>query len=106
MAKLNLNQSPTFNARVGITAAGEDAKPTFIWFTFKYRTRKELTEWLNSRVGKTDVESFMDFVSGWDIDDLPFNAENVEVLIDKYAGTPTAALQVYIDQLVKAKTGN
>lgn len=106
MAKLNLNPDPTFNARVGICPAGENAKQIPIWMTFKYRSRKELNEWLTSREGKDDVESFMDMVTGWEIDDLPFNKENVEVVLEKYAGTPTAALRVYLDQLIKAKAGN
>lgn len=106
MAKLNLVANPTFDARVGIFPAGEDAKPMYVRLTFKHRTKKAMTEWLNSRTGKSDVESFMDMVVGWDIDDLPFNQENVEVLLDNFGGTARATLDVYVDQLFKAKVGN
>lgn len=106
MAKLNLVANPTFDAKVGIIPAGDEAKPMFVRMTFKHRTKKALADWLNSRTGKSDVESFMDMVQNWDIDDLPFNAENVEVLLENFGGTARAVLDVYVDQLFKAKLGN
>ncbi len=106
MAKLNLVPNPTFDAKVGVIPAGDDAKPLYVRMTFKHRTKKALVEWLQSRADKNDVESFMDMVVGWDIDDLPYNQENVEVLLENFAGTARATLDVYTEQLFKAKLGN
>lgn len=106
MAKLSLVANPTFQAKVGIIPAGDDAKPIYVVMTFKHRTKKAITEWLNSRTGVSDVESFMDMVSDWQIDDLPFNQENAELLLENYGGTAKTVLDVYVDQLFRAKLGN
>ena len=105
MAKLSLVANPTFQAKVGIPMAGEDAKPVPVMLTFKHRTKSQLTEWLNSRQGKDDAESFLDMVSAWDLED-EFKKENIELLLENYAGTAREVLNVYVDQLFKAKLGN
>lgn len=106
MAKLNLVPNPTFDAKVGICPAGDDATPMFVTMTFRHRKKADFIAWLNSRDGKSDVESFMDMVVGWNIDDLPFTKENVEALVENFAGAARSVLDVYTAQLVKAKLGN
>lgn len=105
MAKLNLVPNPTFTAKVPIIPAGDNAKPMFVSMTFKHRTRKAWTEWVNE-TPKSDLDSFMEMIVGWDIDDLPFTKENAEVLLENFAGTWRATFDVYNEQLFKAKVGN
>ena len=104
MAKLTLVASPTFKAKVKIPVAGE-ADPVEVEFTFKHRTKTGLDEFLNSREGKTDAESFMDMASGWELED-PFALESVNLLLENYIGAAMATYHVYIDELVKAKVKN
>lgn len=106
MAKLNLDPNPTFVSKVPICPPGDDSIPMMIPMTFIYRSKTDLQEWLSSREGKSDVESFMDMVKGWEADGLEFSKENIELVFDKYPGTPTSAVRVYLDQLTKARMGN
>ena len=103
MAKLALVANPTFKAKVPIPVAGGVAVE--VEFTFKHRTKTALDEFIKSRADKSDAESFMAMVEGWELEDA-FNAENVEVLLQNYIGTALATYRVYVDQLVQAKLGN
>ena len=103
MAKLTLIAAPTFKANVGIPVAG--GEPIQVAFTFKHRTRTALDEFMNTRAGKSDAETFMEMVEAWDID-LPYTKENVETLIENYLGAPLATYRAYIDELVQAKVKN
>lgn len=103
MVKLALNAAPTFMAPVKIPVAGAD--PVEAIFTFKHRTRTQLDEFMKSRAGKSDTETFMEMVEGWNID-LPFTKENIDTLIENYLGTPLATYRAYIEELVQAKAKN
>jgi hypothetical protein len=103
MAKLQLKAAPTFQAKVGIPAAG--GAVTDVLMTFKHRTKSELDEFIKGRVGKTDVESFMEMVTGWELED-EFNAENATLLLENYIGTAQATFFQYVDELVQAKRKN
>ena len=103
MAKLKLVANPTFSADVPIPVAG--GEPVNVKMTFKHRTKDALDEFIKTRAEKSDAESFMAMVDGWDLED-PLNAENVETLLQNYIGTALATYRVYIDQLVQARTKN
>ena len=103
MAKLKLVANPTFQAKVGIPMAGGDSVDVLM--TFKHRTKTALEEWVKSRGGKPDTESFMDMVEGWDLDE-PFNKENVDLLLEIYGGAGLATFQTYLSELVQAKLKN
>lgn len=103
MAKLSLVAKPTFKAKVGIPVSGGD--PVDVEFVFKHRTKTALDEFIKSRSEKSDVESFMDMVDGWDLAD-EFNAESVELLLENYIGTALATYRKYVDELVQAKLKN
>lgn len=103
MAKLKLMANPTFKAKVGIPVAGGDPVP--VEFTFRHRTKKDLAEWMASRADKTDLDSFMDMVEGWDIEE-PFDRARAELLLENYAGAALATYQVYLDELLQAKLKN
>lgn len=103
MAKLKLVAKPTFKAKVGIPVAGGDAVP--VEFVFRHRTKTALDEWIKSRADKSDAESFMEMVEGWELED-EFNRESVELLLENYVGAALATYRVYIDELVQAKLKN
>ena len=103
MAKLSLVANPTFKAKVGVPVAGGESIDTV--FTFKHRTKDDLDEFIKTRADKSDAESFLDMVSGWDLQD-EFTPENVETLLQNYIGTGLAAFRVYIDELIGARVKN
>ena len=103
MAKLKLIANPTFKSNVGVPVAGGD--PVMIEMEFKHRTKTALDEFIKARVDKTDAETFLEMVVGWDLEDA-FSKESVETLLENYAGTSLAAFRVYIDQLVQTKVKN
>ncbi|MGZ9713900.1 phage tail assembly chaperone [Glaciimonas sp. GNP009] len=103
MAKLKLVANPTFKAMVGIPVAGGES--VSVEFTFKHRTKTALDVFVQSRKEKSDSDTFLDMVEGWDLDD-PFNEESAELLLENYIGTALAAYRVYVDELVQAKVKN
>lgn len=103
MAKFALKAEPTFQAKVGFPVAG--GEPIDVLLTFKHRTKDALDEFVKSRADKTDAESFMDMVAGWELDD-EFSKDNVDLLLQNYIGVGLATFQKYIDELVKHRRGN
>lgn len=103
MAKLKLQAAPSFSANVGIPAAG--GAVTEVNMTFRHRTKTELDAFIKDRVGKSDADSFMEMVTGWELED-PFTRESVELLLENYIGAAQATFLEYIDQLVQAKRKN
>ena len=103
MAKLQLKAAPTFSAEVGIPLHGGGTSEVVL--TFKHRTMEEMDAFIKDRATKSDVESFMDMVAGWDLED-PFTEESVKTLLQNYNGAALAAFKKYIDELVQARLGN
>ena len=103
MARLKLIAEPTFPARVEVPLAGGAVAEVVM--TFKHRTRTQLDEYIASRAGKTDVESFMEIVSGWDLED-EFTAANVELLLENHIGAALAVYKTYLKELVGAREKN
>lgn len=103
MAKLQLKANPTFKAKVAIPVAG--AESVEVEMTFKHRTRTELEKFTADRAGKTDAETFLDIVEGWELED-PYNKASVELLLENHMGAGLAAYQKYVDELYKHKSGN
>lgn len=101
--KLRLVADPTFKAKVGIPVAGGDEVPVVM--TFKHRTKTQLDEFIGSRSGVSDYDTFMAMVEGWDLEE-PFTPENVTLLLENYIGAAVSTLRTYIDELVKARVGN
>lgn len=103
MGKLSLKANPTFQVKVGVPVAGGEPVP--VLFTFKHRTKSGLEEFVKSRADKTDIESFMDMVTAWDLED-EFNTENITELLENHAGTAMAVVEAYIHELVNHKAKN
>lgn len=103
MAKLKLVAAPAFKAGVSIPVAG--GPDVEIGFTFVHRTKDDMQAFMESREGRSDVQSCMDMVSDWDFDE-PLNADNMALLLQNYIGAPVAIYRTYVEQLTKAKLGN
>jgi hypothetical protein len=103
MAKLKLIANPTFKSKVGIPVAG--GEPVEVEFTFKHRTKTALDEFIKSRADKSDTDTFMEMVEGWDLAD-EFNKNSVDLLLENYIGTALATYRVYVDQLIQSKLKN
>jgi hypothetical protein len=103
MAKLTLKANPTFSAEVGIPLHGGGTSPVAL--TFKHRTMEEMDQFIKDRPSKTDVQTFMEMVEGWDLED-EFTETSVQELLQNYNGAGLAAFRKYIDELVQARQGN
>lgn len=103
MSILILQPNPQFKGTVDIPRAGEN--PATVEFTFIHRTKSALDEFIKTRFGVSDVESFMDMVSGWELKD-EFNVENVTILLENYISAAQATYQAYIHLLVEGKEKN
>lgn len=112
MPKITLNPAPTFKGVVSIPVPGE--KPAEVEFVFKHRTRKQFDELMKKT--KADVEAgtdgagdtafVMSLVEGWNVDGEPFNAENVEKLLENYHAAGRAISERYTELLVLGRLGN
>lgn len=103
MAKLKLNPEPTFKAKVGIPVPG--SRPAEVLLTFKHRTRDEVIAWVEGSRDATDVDSVLDMVVGWELED-EFNRENVERLCNNYPGSGLVIISAYLDELRGARVKN
>ena len=103
MAKLSIVAAPTFKAPVSIPIAG--SAPVDVEFTFKHRTKDEMTAFLASREGLSDAQSLLEMVAGWDFAE-PFTPESVEKMLQNYLGAAVNVYVKYIDELTKAKAKN
>lgn len=103
MAVLKLKPAPKFKAKVAIPIPGGDS--ALVEFEFKHRTRSEMDAFLQSADTRSDVESVLESVCGWELTD-PFNRENVERLIENYQGAPRAIAETYLRELMGLRLGN
>lgn len=103
MGKLTLAVAPTFKAKVAIPVAGGESAD--VEMVFKHRTKSALDAFVAARPGKTDVDSFLEMVEGWDLAD-EFGPTNVAILLENYIGAGLATYRTYIEQLVQTKVKN
>lgn len=102
MAKLKLTAEPTFTAPVEIPVAGKD--PVKVSFTFKHRSKDEMTEWLKEKY-ESDEKAVMECAIGWELDDA-FTAENVALLCQSYIAATGSILSAYIAEMRGARVKN
>lgn len=102
MAKISIKPPPTFRAYVPIPMPGGPAVEVLV--TFKHRTKDELHQFTTTREDKTDTETFMEMVTGWEFED-PFTKENVDALLQQRIGTALAAYQRYLHCLIYGGDG-
>ncbi|RXZ42711.1 phage tail assembly chaperone [Crenobacter cavernae] len=102
-APFSLVAAPTFKAKAAIPVPG--AAPAEVEFTFKHRTREDLTEFSKGLVGREDVDVILDVASGWELTD-DFGAESIKTLTQNYHGSVRAILDTYYRELTAARLGN
>lgn len=103
MAKLSIVAAPTFKAPVAIPVAGSE--PVNVDFTFKHRTRAQMKEFIDTRADKSDAESLVDMLAGWDFAE-PLTVENAETMLQNYQGAAIVAYKKYVEELSQAKAKN
>jgi hypothetical protein len=103
MAKLTLKAPPTFCAKVGVPVPG--GAPVPVEFTFRHRTKTELENFMSSREGVSDLDSIMEMVEAWDLEE-PFDRDGMAALLENYAGAALAIYVGYVDELLQAKRKN
>ena len=102
MAKLKLVAEPTFKAKVAIPVPGAEAAD--VEFTFKHRTRDQVTEWLGNHEA-SDVEIVKECTVAWDLDD-EFTDENIGRLCQNYMGAGSSIVTTYLNELRGARAKN
>ncbi len=106
MAKLKLlpTRKPTFTKSVKIPVPG--AVSAEIGFRFKWRTRDEMREWIETiNADTSNVAILRDMLDGWELED-EFNDENVGRMDQEFPGACAAIYAAYLSESTGAKTGN
>jgi hypothetical protein len=100
-----LDPNPTFVAPVSGFKPGEGVTESIL-VTFKYRGRKELSEFLLAVGDLTALDALMDIMVGWRDVPLDFTRENVEKLCDLYPAFVSAVFETYRAELTEARRKN
>lgn len=126
MAKISIQQNPTFKVDVEIPRIGD--KPVKVPFVFAYLNRDELAEFADDSLqnGKElrgliekegtirelsgvsedfQVGQLQQIVKGWGFDD-ELNEENIRALVRSYAAVPDAIVMAYQESYNQARKGN
>lgn len=103
MLKIKIDAAPTFEAPVDIPVHGGDAVP--VKFTFRHRTKSATKEWLEQIKEARDADIVLDMATAWEFDDA-FTHENIERLLESYAGAGSAIIDTYLRELSQARTKN
>lgn len=105
MAKLKLQPNPTFKISVDIPIPGQDEADTVV-LTCKARTRKDLSDFIEKLPEyDSDAAIVADIVTDWDLN-VPFNAENLELLLENHIGASERIVFVYLEEQTKAARKN
>lgn len=54
----------------------------------------------------SDVQTLMDFITGWGISNHEFNAENLAKFVRRYPGAPLALVKDYREGMTQGRLGN
>jgi hypothetical protein len=103
MPKLSIIPAPTFTAPVPMPVPGGEPDPVLI--TFKHRTADELAEFVKTREGKLDFETFPLMVTAWDFAE-DFTPENIALLLQNRPMAGLEAFRVYVKELNKFREKN
>lgn len=113
---LKLNPNPTFADDVEITVPGQK-EPGTISLTFKYRSRKEFSEFMDWMGEKLDKDgnvvapgasvsaAFPEFVIGWDLPE-EYTLENVAIFLNNYPAAYGEIFAHYCRSLFESRIKN
>lgn len=102
---LKLQPNPTFKAKVGIPVPGQKADAQ-VEFEFRYMTREDWEQLIQSREKMTDDEAAAEVVVGWSGVDEAFSPDAMAKMLKFFPTAGTAIAEVYLRELFKAKQGN
>lgn len=102
---LKINPNPQFSADVKISEPG-NPEPTTVKITFKYKTRKQLTEFVEKVDEKGIEESLQEIVVSWDGIDAECNKENISLLAQNYPAAAGEIFSAYYRELFASKVKN
>ncbi|KWV77096.1 hypothetical protein PFLL34_05328 [Pseudomonas fluorescens] len=127
MAKIKINQTPTFKTKVAIPRVG--GKPEDVEFEFKYmdrialaahfdkwntardehinKVREEGLSWQEATVAEIAIQvgQLKDIVSGWAFDEK-LSDDSLTALVTTCIGAPQAVLAAYQSAYEPARLGN
>lgn len=127
MAKIKINQTPTFKAKVAIPRVG--GKPEDVEFEFKYmdrialaahfdkwnsardehikKVREDDLSWQEATVAEIAIQvgQLKDIVSGWAFDEK-LSDDSLTALVTTCIGAPQAVLAAYQSAYEPARLGN
>lgn len=126
MAKISIQQNPTFKVDVEIPRIGD--KPVKVPFVFHYRNREELAEFadnglqhgkelreliekestvreLSSKSEEFQVNQLQLIVKDWGFED-ELNEDSIRALVRSYAAVPDAIVAAYQSSYAKVREGN
>jgi len=101
---LKLKADPTFKAKVAVPVPGQ--KAVEITVEFRHMTREQFLAWANPPEPRTDIDTVMAIVCGWEGVDTAFSRESVELLLQNYHGASYAIGERYGSELNLARLGN
>jgi hypothetical protein len=108
---LKINLEPTFTNDVEITVPGQP-EPGTIPLTFKYRSRKDYVDLIDSFDEKKTKKkpkalhvAFQDFVLGWGLDE-EFNPKNIETFLGNYPAAYQEIFTHYSKMLLVSRVKN
>lgn len=101
-----LDPNPTFKTAVSIPVPGEVAEK--VLFTFKHKTDDEIGKYQQalSSGEKTLKDVAKEVVENWIHPGIEFNAENLDLCLNCYPGSPLAIWIAFRDALYVAKEKN
>lgn len=106
MAKLKLLPvaKPTFTKTVKIPVPGSNATAE-LDLRFRWRTRDQIREWIESLGEKSNPAIIMEMLDGWELEDQ-FTEEVVAKFDQDFPGACSAIYTTYLSELSGAKAGN
>lgn len=107
---LKITPNPTFEAKVGISVAGQVAKET-ITLIFKHQNRESAKEWVRrcQQAGgnlKEEAMILAEVIDDWSGVDVPFTSESLIQLMSNYQAAGMEIFNAYMAELSGAKQGN
>jgi hypothetical protein len=126
--KLSLDPKDRISFEREISIPTPDGKPVKITFEFKYRTREQTAELLDSYVTKAkasaeaakgkdnaeqvdqairnDVQAIKEVATNWNVDGHAFDDETLAQFVSMYPGAPMAILRDYHVGMTEGRLGN
>jgi hypothetical protein len=108
---IKISPNPTFQCRVAISSPGIENQLEF-GVTFRHKTKDAVAAWINSAVGRADVDVLADVIDGWsDVTDengaaVPYSAAALSDLLQNYPAAHQEIFRAYLRELTESKRKN